>query len=50
MSLHSYTVPVVHPFASRPEGPGFNPQRGNNVNRDSHVSIVSLQYGISRNK
>jgi hypothetical protein len=50
MSLHSYTVPVVLLFASRHEGPGFNPQRGNYVNRDSPVGIVSLQYGISRNK
>jgi hypothetical protein len=26
--LHSSTGPVVHPFASRHEGPGFNPQGG----------------------
>jgi hypothetical protein len=25
---HSFTGPVVHPFASRQEGPGFNPQGG----------------------
>jgi hypothetical protein len=24
--IHSSTGPVVHPFASRHEGPGFNPQ------------------------
>ncbi len=26
--IHSSTGPVVHPFASRHEGPGFNPQGG----------------------
>jgi hypothetical protein len=28
---HSSTAPVVHPFASRHEGPGFNPKRGTSV-------------------
>jgi hypothetical protein len=26
--IHSSTGPVIHPFASRHEGPGFNPQGG----------------------
>jgi hypothetical protein len=26
--IHSSTGPEVHPFASRHEGPGFNPQGG----------------------
>jgi hypothetical protein len=30
---HSYTGPVVHPFASQHEGPGFNPQGGTYVMR-----------------
>jgi hypothetical protein len=29
--IHSSTGPVVHPFASRQEGPGFNPQGGTYV-------------------
>jgi hypothetical protein len=29
--IHSSTGPVVHPFASRHEGPGFNPQGGTYV-------------------
>jgi hypothetical protein len=29
--IHSSTVPVVHPFASRHEGPEFNPQGGSYV-------------------
>jgi hypothetical protein len=29
--LHSSTGPVVHPFASRHEGPRFNPQEGTYV-------------------
>jgi hypothetical protein len=28
---HSSTGPVVHPFASRHEGPGINPQEGTYV-------------------
>ncbi len=28
---HSSTVPVVYPFASRHEGPGFSPQGGTYV-------------------
>ncbi len=35
---------VAHPFASCHEGPGFNPQGGTYVNRDSLVSVVSLHY------
>jgi hypothetical protein len=42
---HSSAGPVVHPFASCYEGPMFNPQGGTCVNRDSPVSIVSLQLG-----
>ncbi len=34
------TSPVDYPFASRHEGPGFNPQGGTYVNRDSPVSFV----------
>ncbi len=45
ISLHSYTVPVVHPFASRHEGPRFNPQLM--WNWDSPVSVVSLQPALS---
>ncbi len=42
---HSSTDPVVHPFASCHEGPGFNPQGGVLVwNRDSPVSVVSLHW------
>ncbi len=33
------TGPVVHPFASCPEGPGFNLQGGTLWNRDSPVSL-----------
>jgi hypothetical protein len=44
--IHSSTGPVVYPFASRHEGPGFNPQWVLMWNRDSPVSIVSLQYII----
>ncbi len=39
---HSFTGPVVHPFASRHEGPGFNPQGVLMWNPDSPVSIVLL--------
>jgi hypothetical protein len=28
---HSSTGPVIHLFASRHDGPGFNPQRGSYV-------------------
>jgi hypothetical protein len=40
---HSSTGPVVHPFASRREGPRFNPQGGTYVKPNSPVSVVSLQ-------
>ncbi len=43
--LHTSTGPVVHPFASRHGGLGFNPQGVLRWNRDSPVSIVSLQHG-----
>ncbi len=44
--IHSSTGPVVHPFASRYQGPRFNPQGGTYVNRDSPVSVVLLQEQI----
>ncbi len=40
----SSTGPVVHPFASLHEGPGFNPQGVLIWNRDSPVSIVPLHW------
>jgi hypothetical protein len=41
--IHSSTGPAVYPFASRHEGPRFNPQGGVLMwNRDSPVSIVLL--------
>ncbi len=42
--IHSSTGPVVHPFASWHEGPGFNPQGSLMWNRDSPVSVVSLLW------
>ncbi len=42
--IHGSTSPVVHPFASCYEGPGFNPQGVLMWNRDSPVSIVSLHW------
>ncbi len=38
--IHSSTGPVVQPFASRHEGPRFNPQGVFMWNRDSPVSVV----------
>ncbi len=45
---HSSTGPVVHLFASRHEGPGFNPRGVLMWNRDSLVSVVSLHNYILR--
>ncbi len=42
--IHRSTGPVVHPFASRHEGPGFNPRGILMWNRDSPISIVSLYW------
>ncbi len=42
--IHSSTGSVVHPFASRREGPGFNPQGVLKWNWDSPVSVVSLHW------
>ncbi len=42
--IHSSTGPVVHPFAFRHEGPGFNPQGVLMWNRDSPVTVVSLHW------
>ncbi len=48
-SLQSHsTSPVVHPFASRHEGPGFNPQGVLMWNWDSPVRVVSLQHMCSQ--
>jgi hypothetical protein len=42
--IHSSTGPVVHPFASHHEGPGFIPRVVLTWNRDSPVSVVSLHW------
>ncbi len=42
--IHSSTGPVVHLFASRHEGPGFNPLGVLMWNRDSPASVVSLHW------
>jgi hypothetical protein len=42
--VHSSTGPVVYLFASRHEGPGFNPQGGTYVKPDSPVSVVPLHW------
>ncbi len=42
--IYSSTGPVVHPFASRHEGPRFNPQGVLMWNWDSPVSVVSLHW------
>ncbi len=44
--IHSSTGPVVHPFTSHHEGPGFNPQWGTYVKPglDSPVSNVLLHW------
>ncbi len=41
--IHSSTGPVVHPFASRHEGPGFNRQVGTYVKPGFSPGVVSLQ-------
>ncbi len=43
-STHSLAGPVGQLFASHHEGPGFNPQRGTYVNRDSPASVVLLHW------
>jgi hypothetical protein len=45
--IHSSTGPVVRPFASPHEGPGF-PRRVLMWNRDSPVSVVSLHWWPQR--
>ncbi len=42
--MHSSTGPVVYPFASHHERPGFNPRGVLMWNRNSLVSVVSLQW------
>ncbi len=42
--IHSSIGPVVHQFASRHEGPRFNPQGVLMWNQDSPVRVVSLHY------
>ncbi len=44
--IHSSTSPVVHPFASRHEGPGLIPRGVLMWNRDSPISVVSLHYTL----
>jgi hypothetical protein len=41
----SSTGPVVHPFASCHEGPGFNPQRGTNVKQGFSCLALSRYIG-----
>jgi hypothetical protein len=44
LTAHSSTGPVVHPFSSRHEGPGFNPRGVLMWNRDSPDSVISLHW------
>jgi hypothetical protein len=46
--IHSSTGPVVQPFASCHEGPGFNPQEVLMWNCNSPVSIVLLHWWPQR--
>jgi hypothetical protein len=43
--IHSSTGPAIHPFASRHEGPGFNPQGGTYVRTGIHLLALS-RYNI----
>ncbi len=47
-SIHSSTGPVLHPFASHQEGPGFNPQGGTYVKHYQPIDfwIIGLKIGI----